>query len=97
MFVNRLTMILYPRLKPTAATTGLPARRTNIDSVRLRRCCRCKLRGLHNASLRERRRDLLHAINKIDGCDGRQYQAADWIAAAGDLRIGFYLVETGDA
>src|SRR6516164_5167168 len=34
---------------------------------------------------------------EIDGRDRRQYQAAGGIAAAGDRRIGFHIVETSDA
>ena len=51
----------------------------------------------HHAGLRQRWRDLLHAIDEIDGRDRRQYQAAGGIATAGDRRIRFHIVETSDA
>ena len=54
------------------------------------------LRRFHYAGLRERGRDLLHAIDKIDGGSRRQDQAAGWIATAADRRIGSDVVEAGD-
>ena len=63
--------------------------------VLLRRFTRARC-GSGHASLRERRADLLHAVDQICRGGRRQDEAAGWIAAAGDRRIGFDLIDTRD-
>src|SRR6516164_3833144 len=88
-------------LKAARAAAGkAPAKRGMFAtrSAGFRRGRRCwPLRRFHHASLRQRRRNLLHAIDEIDGRDRRQHQAAGRITAAGDRRIRLDVVETGDA
>jgi DNA polymerase len=80
-----------------AAARCVPAKRCASGRARSARRLRRTRRRPRHAGLRQRRTDLLHAVDEIDGRGWRQHQAAGGIAAAGDRRIWLDLVEPCNA